>query len=141
MKYETRVKIRVGFSMAVAVVGIGTVVTAILGGKEFLQMRSWYIGSGMGLLGAGIALAVKNILLLNNSEKMEQARVREEDERNLYLRDKAMALSGYLTIGVLYSCTLIFGVVNPMVAQVLLLVLCGYLIAMCVIYWMIRRIA
>ena len=99
MKYETRVKVRVGFSMAVAAVGIGTVVTAILGGNDFLQVRDWYIGSGMGLLGAGIALAVKNSLLLNNSAKMEQTRVWEEDERNLYLRDKTMVFSSYLMIG------------------------------------------
>lgn len=139
MKYETRVKVRVGFSMAVAAVGIGTVVTAILGGNDFLQVRDWYIGSGMGLLGAGIALAVKNSLLLNNSAKMEQTRVWEEDERNLYLRDKTMVFSSYLMIGGLYSVSLIAGVINPMVAQVLLMVLWGYLISMCVIYWILRR--
>lgn len=140
MKYETVLKMRITISAVLAVLGMAALFAACSGWEVFADMKSWYLGSGAGMVGAGIAMAMKNARILRDKQKTEQSRIQEYDERNLYLRDKTMACTGYLMIGILYAGTLISGVFSPLVSKVLLMVLCGYLVLMCGIYLILRKV-
>lgn len=140
MKYKTILKMRITISAVLAALGMTALFAACSGWGAFADMKSWYIGSGAGMTGAGIAMAMKNVRILRDKQKTEQSRIWEYDERNLYLRDKTMVLTGYLMIGILYAGTLISGVFSPLVSKVLLMVLCGYLVLMCVIHLILRKV-
>ncbi len=140
MKYQTVLKMRIISSAVLAVLGMAALFAASSGMGAFADMKSWYIGSGAGLMGAGIAIAVKNACILKDRQKTEQARIREHDERNIYLRDKTMALTSYLMMIILYGGMLVSGMISPLVSKVLLMVLCGYLVLMSGIYLILRKV-
>ncbi len=132
-QYRKRIEFRILASVLFILLGTITL-AASLGGLKLLGfseqaagLGEWYGGSGAGLLGAGIALFIKNRLLLKN------------DERNLYLRDKTMVITGYLLVIGLYVSMMILGLTNPFAAEILLAVLCSYLVGMCGVYAFLKR--
>ncbi|MCI9589043.1 MAG: hypothetical protein HFG42_00615 [Lachnospiraceae bacterium] len=144
-QYRKLVKFRTSISVLFILFGAITL-AASLGGLKLLGfseqaegLGSWYGGSGAGLLGAGAALFVKNRLLLKDEEKLKKSEILEYDERNLYLRDKTMVITGYLLIAGLYVSMMILGFANPFAAQILLMVLGSYLVGMCGVYAFLKR--
>lgn len=144
-QYRKRIEFRILASVLFILLG-ATTLAASSGGLKLLGfseqaagLGEWYGGSGAGLLGAGVAFYFKNKLLLKNEEKLKQSEILEYDERNLYLRDKTMVITGYLLIIGLYVSMMILGLINPFAAQILLAVLCSYLVGMCVVYVFLKR--
>lgn len=144
-QYRKLVKFRISISMLFILLGAITLAVS-LGGFKLLGFSEqatgfgdWYKGSGAGLLGAGIVLYIKNRFLLKDEEKRKQSEIMEYDERNLYLRDKTMVITGYLLIIGLYVSMMILGLTNPFAARILLIVLCCYLVGMWGVYAFLKR--
>lgn len=143
-QYRKRVKFRISVSVLFILLGAATLAVSLWGFKLFgfseqtAGLGGWYGGSGAGLLGAGAALFIKNRLLLKDEEKLKKSEILEYDERNLYLRDKTMVITGYLLIIGLYVGMMILGLTNPFAARILLSVLGSYLVGMCGVYLFLR---
>lgn len=109
-------------------VGAALFVLAIL---EKLPSNIWS-GIGGSLVAVGILQLVRNIRYQTNQEYKQQIDIAANDERNKQIREKAWAITGYVSILGLAIVSLVFWVTNQQVlGQALSICLCGELF----VYW------
>ena len=133
-EYKNVLKSRMKFMVAISIVGI---ITATVGfGAEFYfkasindHMLGVYSGIGVGLFVAGIILWIKNRLLLNNDEKLKESRLNNTDERIQEISNKAFRVATYMMLIALYATALIGGLFYPILVQVLMFIVCTFLLA------------
>ncbi|MEQ8155557.1 MAG: hypothetical protein ABRQ25_11840 [Clostridiaceae bacterium] len=85
-EYKQVIKKRMKLMIVIAIIGF---ITATVGfvAESYLklpiseQMSGVYTGIGVGLLAGGIALWIKNRLVLNNDQKLKESRLNNTDER------------------------------------------------------------
>ena len=138
--FEKRVKIR---AIAGGILALLGVVSVNIVWSCKVPSDSWtfgfYAGLGGGLTGAGLITMVKNIRLLKDPIRLSAVRNMEYDERNLYLRDKSMVITGMIMILGMYLATIIFGVIKPELSQVLLTIMGISLAVFVVVNLVIRK--
>lgn len=133
-EYKKIIKSRMKMMMVIIVVGI---ITAAIGfGSEFYlkvsineQMMGVYSGLGVGLLVAGTILIIKNRMLLNNEEKLKVSRLNNTDERIQEISNKAFRIAALVMIMALYATALIGGLFYQVLVQVLLFIVCIFLLS------------
>lgn len=132
-EYREVVKSRIKIMAVLIVVGI---ITAAVGfSVEFYfhvpineHMLGVYSGVGVGLFVVGTMLLIKNRLLLNNDEKLKESRLNYTDERNQEISDKAFRTASYTMLIAMYAVALIGGLFYPILAEILLFVVCIFLL-------------
>lgn len=142
--FDKRLKVRMVTATALFLVGIGVIVWAIaMGDALAVRANGWsqgfYLGIGSGQIFAGIMMLLKNYRLLKNPGKKEQQRLAEYDERNLFIRNRAVCISNYIMLFGIYFAILITGYTAPQIAMVLVWVLCSFLILISTIYFLLSR--
>ncbi|NLL80303.1 MAG: hypothetical protein GX234_11080 [Clostridiales bacterium] len=98
------------------------------------EMISLYEGFGVGLVGASIALIIKNKRLLKDEEKLRKARIAAADERNAEIAAKAMRIAMIVLLVGIYFVMLIGGLWHPELAWALSDLIGLFLIAYVVAY-------
>ena len=95
-------------------------------------MQGVYCGVGGGLIGASLALIVKNKIILKSEEKIKKERLKNYDERNIAISQKALLSALGVLMVALYLMGLIGGLFNPILMRALsflvLVFLVGYLV-------------
>ena len=98
-----------------------------------------YSGIGCGLMGAAVALWIKNKMLLGNEEKLKQSRLANSDERNIEISQKAMRIAAMALIVALYLVGIVGGFFYPVLIKVLLFLVCIFLFVYVVAFKMIGK--
>lgn len=142
--FDKRLKVRMVTAAVLFLMGIGVIMWAIVMGDALaVQANGWsqgfYLGLGSGQIFAGIRMFLKNYRLLKNPGKKEQQRLTEYDERNLFIRNRAVCITNYIMLFGIYFAILITGYIAPQVAIVLVWVLCSFLILISMIYFLLSR--
>lgn len=123
-------------------VGIAVFVTAFLaqhcGYAELPEyMMGVYCGAGAGIALAGLALIVKNMILLGNEERLKQSRLKNSDERIQEIGTLALKAAFQVMMLVALAGGLIGGIFYPILVKAVLFItyvfLFSYLIA-CRVY-------
>jgi len=98
-----------------------------------------YSGIGCGLMGAAVALWIKNKMLLGNEEKLKQSRLANSDERNIEISQKAMRIAAMALIVALYLVGIVGGFFYPVLIKVLLFLVCIFLLVYVIAFKMIGK--
>lgn len=102
-------------------------------------ITSFYRGTGIGLIVAGLAVVVKNVRYLKNPELKKRREVYETDERNRLLGLRCWAYTGYAALIMLYLAILISGFISMTVLRTLLAVAAAYVVILLVFRALLQR--
>ena len=92
----------------------------------------FWSGMGSGLLVVGIIQLVRFYRLQKNEAYREKMEIEATDERNLFIRNKAWAWSGYLFIMIAAVACIVFKIIGQ---DLLSMVASGSVCLMLVLYW------
>lgn len=142
--FDKRIKVRMVTATVLFLIGIGVIMWAIVMGDALaVRDNGWsqgfYLGIGSGQIFAGIMMFLKNYRLLKDPGKKEQQRLTEYDERNLFIRNRAVCITNYIMLFGIYFAILITGYMAPQVTMVLVWVLCSFLLLISIIYFLLSR--
>ncbi|MEQ8199337.1 MAG: hypothetical protein ABRQ27_15295 [Clostridiaceae bacterium] len=133
-EYKQVIKKRMKRMIVIAIIGLATATVGFVA-ESYLKlpisghMSGVYTGIGAGLFAGGIALWIKNKLLLNNDEKLKESRLNNTDERIQEIGNKAFRAAAYVMIIALYSTALIGGLFYPILVEALMFIVCTFLLA------------
>lgn len=142
MTYEKRISLRITCSLCLSLLFIGLLVIMLVLGKNnptFTRHLPTYIGGFSGMIGANIALYVRNRRLKNDPQAMKKEELKEMDERNIFMNRLAYTFFAYTSTMVLFVIMLISGFFSSTIYLTLLTVLCGNLILMGIIQLYVRK--
>lgn len=133
-EYKKVIKSRMKIMVVIIIIGI---ITSTIGfGAEFYlkvstneMMMGVYSGLGVGLFVAGTILLIKNRMLLNDEEKLKASRLNNTDERIQEISNKAFRIAALVMIVALYATALIGGIFYQVLIQVLLFIVCIFLLS------------
>ncbi|NFH80211.1 hypothetical protein FDA09_00495 [Clostridium botulinum] len=138
-EYKKVIKARMNLMGLIFVIGSITV-TASLMSKVIWKSSinphiiDIYSGCGIGLVVASVIKWVQNKSILENEEKLKQSRLKNNDERILEINNKSLKLAGIVLLSSLYLVGLIGGFFYPILAQVLLTMVCVFFVTYFISY-------
>lgn len=142
-----RKKLIIGNILSVIIIlaGIFSLVLSIIMKNNNLNnisdfQNGFYCGTGGGLIGAGIVTIIRNTILLRNKEKFRKAEIKEKDERNRFIIQKAWSISGIIGMFLLYISVVIAGAYNSIVFITLLSTLCLYFLILIITMLVLQKI-
>lgn len=97
-------------------------------------MLGIYFGVGTGLIVASIALSFKHRRIMMDEEKLKKARLQVSDERIQEISKKSFRLAAGIMILAMYAIMLVGGLFYPVLAKLLALLMCMFLVAYCICY-------
>ena len=134
MKYKAILKMRTVLYCAYIALGIAAVILGIYAENDFFAP----LGAAFAAVGAGGI--IKYLRLIKNSSKLENAEIEENDERNIYIYQRARSLAFTLTSLLAAAGIIVFGVMGEaVVMKTLSYLLCGFLISYLICYYSLRR--
>lgn len=89
-------------------------------------MTSFYYGTGLGLIIAGVLLILRNRSCLKDPERRRQQEIREFDERSQAIGTKSWAYAGYSLFILLYVMILLSGFVSVLMVKLLLCIMAAF---------------
>lgn len=92
-------------------------------------MLGVYCGIGVGLVGAGVALLIRNKRLLKDETKLKEARLQATDERNVEIGMRAQKIAAIVLLVAIYLVFLIGGVYDPILSKVMSCLICLFIVA------------
>lgn len=138
VSFERKCKLRIITAALITFLGLTAVVLSFITKNQVFALylkpghhdfvAGFYVGTGFGLMGAGIATVIKNIRYLKNPVLNQKQKILESDERNRMIGLRCCAYTGYTMMFVLYIGMLISGFFNVTVLATLLAVACFSLI-------------
>ena len=87
-----------------------------------------YTGVGVGLIAASLGLIVKTKKLLKDEKKMKEKRIKEQDERNQMIGQKAMFSATVILMILAYIGLMVSGIFNLAVFWTLWIVIMIYMV-------------
>ena len=138
-EYKKVIKARMNVMVLIFVIGLITLVVSLLAEKAWAvkiseQMLGVYCGVGTGLLVVSVILWIKNKLILGNETKLKESRLNNTDERLKEINNRAFRIATIFLLIALYAAGLIGGLFYPILVQVLLTLVCVFLVAYVVSY-------
>ena len=140
MDFRKKVKLRIWISAVLIVLGaisVGTVFYLGLVGEGFIA--GFYFGLGFGLIGAGIATIIRNMIYLKNADKFKAAETIYRDERNRFIANKTWSLTALIMLFLLYAAVIVAGVYNIVVFGALLAVLGAFGLVLLVVQIILKK--
>ena len=143
MDYMKKFKLKIVFSVLFLLLGIcafsiGLYLSFQTDTNAFAS--GYLCGTGAGLIGAGIVITAKKLLLLNNKEKLKEDKIKNEDERNLLLSYKASHYSLILTSVGLYSASFYFAFTNDVILHTITTIICILISVRFLLYFIMRKL-
>lgn len=125
-EYRRAVQRRVGCFWGTALLGVVTLgVTLLLMGGQIAEpadaayLQGVWCGIGAGLIAAGVLLALRTRRLLRDESALRQEMLKEQDERNLAINQRAQGAAAALGLVLLYIALLAFSFINLTVFKTL----------------------
>ncbi|MBS6646614.1 MAG: hypothetical protein KH366_23850 [Clostridiaceae bacterium] len=104
------------------------------------SISAFYIGTGCGLIGAGIMTVINNIRYLKKPELKKKRKIYETDERNRMIGLRCWAYTGYTMMLGLYIGILAGGFISLTVLKTLLAVLAVYAVILGIFKIILQRV-
>ena len=138
-EYKEYIKTRILLFVIIAVLGAITLFVAFFIEKLFQitideHQMGFYLGMGTGLLVAGVFLAIRFFLLLNNGEKLKKHRIKNTDERVQTINSKALVVAGLVLIGTIYLGGIIGGLFYPILLRLIPIPIAVFLVSYAIAY-------
>lgn len=143
-EYEKKIRLRRNVAAGLMVCGIAVlaaIAAAGMAGSGLLPdwAESFYSGTGTGLAAAGLIMLIKKSQLLKNKKRLEEQRLKENDERNVYLRDKSMVIASYILIVGLYLASLGAAAYSAAVALTMCMIICAFVVLILVVNVVLKK--
>ena len=87
-------------------------------------MLGVYCGIGVGLVGAGVALLIRNKRLLKDEAKLKKARLEQTDERNVEIGIHAQRIAAMVLLVAMYLVFLLGGLYESVLSKVMACLIC-----------------
>lgn len=87
-------------------------------------MLGVYCGIGVGLVGAGVALLIRNKRLLKDEAKLKEARLEQTDERNVEIGIHAQRIAAMVLLVAMYLVFLLGGLYDSFLSKVMACLIC-----------------
>lgn len=117
-------------------------ITAILCGMCLLLsdksndgIQGLLFGIGSGLLGAGIAYTISKNVYRKNPELYKKNTIEKNDERNVYIKNKAQAKSGIILMYLNFILAMVMGFYKIALWATLSLILINLIYSFCVVFF------
>lgn len=119
-EYAKKLKRKLWYMVGVIALGAFTILVslrsqALFGVTIDDHQRGFYSGFGSGLVGAGLLLCIKTLLILKNPKKLHTARIEAGDERVIETAGKAIRIAFFSLLILLYCVMLIGGLYVPQI--------------------------
>lgn len=92
-------------------------------------------GIGSGLLGAGIADAISKNKYRKNSDLYKKITIEQNDERNVYIKNKARAKAGIILMYLNFILAMLMGAYKIALWATLSLILINLIYSFCIIFF------
>lgn len=140
-EYREIIKSRMWIWVSFTVLGCITLAAALFGSQLFQvgingRMKAFYCGVGTGFVFGGIVMWIKGKRLLGDEEKLKEERLRDTDERQVEIGNKAVIASTKALLAALYLICCIGGLFYP----IMLKILCGLVLVFVVAYTVSFRV-
>ncbi len=146
--FEKRCKTRIITGILLAILGAAGVILFLMadripvlylepGQSDFVP--GFYMGTGCGLIGAGLITAIKNFMYLKNPELKNKQSIYENDERNRMIGLRCWAYTGYATMILLYLGILVSGFISMTVLKTLLVVLAVFAVLLMIFRTILQK--
>lgn len=136
MDYKNKLTTRLYLAIGYALIGIAMTITTFIKQIE----NNFFLSYGIALVGCGIVLMIKNYKLIKNQEKMKMQEIKEKDERNIMIINKARSTTFSLYIMISFILIILFNILN-MQQQALMIAYstCLLLIIYVICYYIFQR--
>lgn len=127
--------------LAVGIVGIVCYFTLVDGSALPSFVRGFYFGAGCGLIAGALTLLIRAVRLINDPEARKKAKIRDTDERERHITNRAFQLAGLVTF---FTCAAALFVLLPLSMEAFLALLavmalyCGCFVA--VSLWLSKKL-
>lgn len=141
MRYDNKVKIRFVYGIFILLLGLSAFLLGIIKNTQHnaeFQFFYYFIGTGGGLIGAGIVLMKKNISALTDKKKMHTMLVEEQDERNILIAHKAGYFTFVVSTTILYIVSLYLLFLGSTLFQPIMQI-CSVLIGLYLLFYFIIK--
>lgn len=133
-EYRIVIKKRIKFIIGIIIIGIITTAVALyaelcMDAVISEHILGFYTGVGTGLVVVGIIMLIKNKMLLGNEEKLKENRLSNTDERIQAIGNKAFRVATFVMLIAIYATALIGGIFIPEIIQILIFIVCAFLLA------------
>jgi uncharacterized membrane protein len=142
ISFEKKVKLSIIIGSFLFVLGVVIVCLAFAFQNYFINdfMSGFYFGTGGGLGGAGLAIAIYYLRLTKNQEKYKKREIADADERNRFIVTKSGYISFFLIMLLVYKAAIIAGFFNIFVFITLLCVLVLMIIVFLLTHLILRAL-
>ena len=103
-------------------------------------ISQFYLYTGLGLAGSGVAVVRRNRKLLASGEQMTRMEIREKDERNRQIGTRSWAMAGYTMLFLLYGGAFLAASVSEVLAFAILMVEILMIFLVILFQFMFRRL-
>ena len=100
----------------------------------------FYSGAGGGLVAGAVVFLLRTRRTMNDPQKLRKARVAATDERTLDISRRALAAAGYVLLISLYLACMIGGLFYPVLLMVLATLVCIFLAAYLISYFIYNKL-
>ncbi|MDD3223407.1 MAG: hypothetical protein PHX70_01660 [Clostridium sp.] len=140
-EYRKVIEKRMKFIALLFVIGTMTLIVGLLAKYVWTvkiedKILGFYTGVGSGLAFLSIILWIKNKVILADEEKLKKSRLMNTDERINEINNKAFKVASIALLVSLYAIGLIGGIFNPILAEVLFILVCVFLLTYVIAYKM-----
>ena len=139
--YEEKINKRLKVTYVLGVLGIITFMIALILKNYIVNdfLRGFYVGIGIGLTGASVSLIIRFKKLLANKEKLQEKKIEENDERNVYIQIRTAYISFIVSLIVIYLIFIISGLFNLTVFLTLFVVLLFMITILILVYFRVKK--
>ena len=134
--FEKRCRNRVWIGVLFLVLGAAALALSFVARDRVMVM---YLGTGAGLVAAGIISIIRNVKYLKNPELGKKRKIYETDERNRMLGLRCWAYTGYTMMLTLYIGILVSGFISLTVSKTLMVVAAFYAVVLFVFRRLLQK--
>jgi len=139
--FQEKINKRLKVTYVLGVLGIITFMIALIFKNYIVNdfLRGFYTGIGIGLTAASISLIIRFKKLLANKEKLQEKKIEENDERNIYIQIRTAYISFIVSLIVIYLVFIISGLFNLTVFLTLFGVLLFMIATLILVYFGVKK--
>lgn len=139
--FQEKINKRLKVTYVLGVLGIITFMIALIFKNYIVNdfLRGFYVGIGIGLTAASISLIIRFKKLLANKEKLQEKKIEENDERNIYIQIRTAYISFIVSLIVIYLVFIISGLFNLTVFLTLFGVLLFMIATLILVYFGVKK--
>lgn len=99
----------------------------------------YIVGSVWGLYVLELLFLIRNKRLMEDEEKLKEARLQVTDERNIEIGSRALRMAAFVLLIVMYFAFLFGGLYDPMISKLMSCMICLFLIVYAIAWRVLNK--